>query len=69
MEMALTPSLFGVYLDADDVALFATFAHSLQAKVSSVHAYATKWGLSVNISWSKVLVFTGVGSLSQCVPH
>ena len=30
-----------------------------QAQLSNVHAYATKWGLSINIDKTKVMAFTG----------
>ena len=52
---------------ADDVALLATSAQGLQTQLSSVHAYATMWGLSINIDKTKVMVFTGVcGPAAVC---
>ena len=52
---------------ADDVALLATSAQGLQAQLSGVHAYATKWGLSTNTDKTKVMVFTGVcGPAAVC---
>ena len=55
---------------ADDVALLATSAQGLQAQLSSVHAYATMWGLSIHIDKTEVMVFTGVcGPAAVCSLH
>ena len=52
---------------ANDVALLATSVSGLQAQLSSVREYGIKWGLNVNVSKTKTVVFsTGAGPTPIC---
>ena len=52
---------------ADDVVLLATSVSGLQAQLSSVREYGIKWGLNVNVSKTKTVVFsTGAGPTPIC---
>ena len=44
-------------LCADDLALFTTDKHSLQAQLDSIHLYSTRWGLTINVAKTKMCVF------------
>ena len=48
-------SLF-LLLFADDLALFTTDKHSLQAQFNSIHLYSTRWGLTTNFAKTKKIV-------------
>ena len=45
-------------LYADDLVIFCKSQSDLQLSVSRLHKYALKWGLKINISESKVIVFS-----------
>lgn len=51
-EMKLFLILF-----ADDQVLFTTSPTSLQSMLNDIEAYCTLWGLKINISKTKVLIF------------
>ena len=44
-------------LFADDLALFTTDKHSLQAQLDSIHLYSTRWELAINVAKTKICVF------------
>jgi hypothetical protein len=44
-------------LFADDIALFTTDKHSLQSQIDNVYMYSNKWGLTINVSKTKICVF------------
>ena len=48
-------SIFSL-LFADDLALFTTDKHSLQAQLDSKHLYSTRWGLTINFAKTKTFV-------------
>ena len=50
------PSIF-LLLFADDLALFTTEKHSLQAQLDSIHLYSTRWGLTINVAKTRMCVF------------
>ena len=61
------PRLIPPLMYADDVALLATSVSGLQAQLSSVREYGIKWGLNVNVSKTKTVVFsTGAGPTPIC---
>ena len=43
-------------LFADDLALFTTDKHSLQAQSYSIHLYSTRWGFTINVAKTKMCV-------------
>jgi len=43
-------------LFADDLALFTTDKHSLQAQLDSIHLYSTHWGLTINVAKTNMCV-------------
>ena len=43
-------------LFADDLALFITDKHSLQAQSYSKHLYSTRWGFTINVAKTKMCV-------------
>ena len=49
-------SIFSL-LFADDLALFTTDKHSLQAQLDSIHLYSTRWELAINVAKTKICVF------------
>jgi len=49
-------SIFSL-LFADDLALFTTDKHSLQAQLDSIHLYSTRWELALNVAKTKICVF------------
>jgi len=44
-------------LFADDLALFTTDKHSLQAPLDSIYLYSTRWELAINVAKTKICVF------------
>ena len=64
-QEALVPELNGVEIShllwADDLVLLALDGHSLQKLINIVHNFCTKWGLSVNLSKTAILVFNTSG--------
>ena len=44
-------------LFVDDLALFTTDKHSLQAQLDSKHLYSTDWWLTINVAKTKMCVF------------
>jgi len=44
-------------LFADDLALFTTDKHSLQAQLDSIPLYSTNWGFTINVAKTKICVF------------
>ena len=48
---------------ADDLVLLALDGQSLQKLINVVHNFCTKWGLSVNISKTAILIFNSSGRL------
>mgnify|MGYP000331970969 CR=1 FL=1 len=50
------PSIL-LLLFADDLALFTTEKHSLQAQLDSIHLYSTRWGLTINVAKTRICVF------------
>ena len=46
-------------LYADDLALVSTSPEGLQAQLDVLHAYASKWRLTVNIGKTKAVTFRG----------
>ena len=46
-----------MYIFADDVELFTTDPESLQRQLNNIYDYSCKWGLTINVSKTKVCVF------------
>ena len=63
------PSLNGIILShllwADDLVLVALDALSLQTLINRVHCFCEKWGLSVNISKTAIMIFNKTGRQLQ----
>ncbi|KAL5260785.1 hypothetical protein ACHWQZ_G010814 [Mnemiopsis leidyi] len=62
---AIVPQLNGVNIShllwADDLVLLATDGPSLQILIDTVHNFCTRWGLTVNISKTAILIFNTSG--------
>ena len=58
----------GVFLlmYADDIALVSDSVADLQKKITCLEQYCKKWGLSVNMDKTKVVVFKNGGFLKNC---
>ena len=50
---------------ADDLALFSETREGLQEGLNNLQSYCTKWGLTVNVSKTKVVVFRKGGRLAR----
>ena len=64
-----TPQLNGIFVShllwADDLVLLALDAQSLQKLINRVYDFCEKWGLSVNISKTAIMVFNKSGRQLQ----
>ena len=64
-QEATVPELNGVAIShllwADDLVLLALDGPSLQKLINTVHTFCTRWGLSVNISKTAILIFNTSG--------
>ncbi|KAL5271652.1 hypothetical protein ACHWQZ_G002057 [Mnemiopsis leidyi] len=62
---AIVPKLNGVNIShllwADDLVLLATDSPSLQILIDTVHNFCTRWGLTVNISKTAILILNTSG--------
>lgn len=54
-----------ILLLADDVAIFATSVVLLQKKIEVLGEYCLKWGLSIYVSKTKVVVFKNRGKIAR----
>ena len=52
-------------LYADDLVLLSTSESGLQSNIDRVHAFCKLWGLSINISKSKIMVFSKSGRVPK----
>ena len=48
---------------ADDLVLLALDGSSLKKRINIVYNFCTRWGLTVNISKTSILIFNGTGRL------
>ena len=55
-----------ILMYADDIALVADTVLDLQKKINCLEQYCAKWGLTVNMDKTKVVVFRNGGFLKQC---
>lgn len=55
-EIEILYKLF-ILLYADDTIIFAETPEALQTSINALHNYCNTWGLKVNVSKTKVMVF------------
>ena len=58
-------TLIKVLMFADDMAIFSTSAKGLQTGLDNLRDYCSKWGLTVNINKTKVVVFRKGGRMGK----
>ena len=57
--------LIKLLMFADDMAIFSTTVEGLQVGLNSLSKYCAKWGLTVNISKTKIVIFRKSGKTSN----
>ena len=50
---------------ADDTAIFSETREGLQKAIDDLDKYCSKWGITININKTKIVVFRKAGRLSQ----
>ena len=57
--------VLNLLLFADDMAIFGKTVQELQLNLDTLHMYCNKWGLEVNASKTKIMVFRKRGNLKR----